>query len=327
VLNVRHPRGCYDPGMSKLLAVMHPESFAKWIGDQGRPGYCIRIGRVLTQDALVRKLAPGDTLYMVVSRPDDALWLLLVLENPRPDAEGCWFEFNTMPITDISHLRKALAPPKAAPGADAYVSLSEQAAKLLEAVHARFREASKAADAKVRKEMENRAKASALAKKEAKKRAATRKPTRTPTLALLIDGAVAQIEEVASEVQLDPELMLLPPTYAERMGLRGRFTESVQSIFEGGIDLSEATRLLEEELSPFVDGAGLTRVLRELGATSSIPLPKLVDAFAIRAIDDLARTLTALALGRKKAIPSTCAELVPLLADDVGRARALLGEG
>ena len=317
--------------MSNVLAVTHAASLSKWLGDQARLGFCIQVGRVLSSDPLVRTLEPTDTLYLVVSLPDGALWLLLVMKHPRPDALGCWFDFNSMPITDISQLRDALPLPVASPEADAYVSLPAQASRLLNAVHSRFRETSEAAQAEASQAEESRAKASALAKKEAKKRAATKKVARTPTLDLLIDGAVCQIEEVAAEVQADAERMLLPPAYADGMGLRGRFTETVQSIFEGGIELAEGTRLLEEELSPFVDGAGLVRILREQGAGKSVALaelvPKLVDAFAIRAIDDLARTLTALALGKKKAVPSSCAGLVVLLADDVERARALVGEG
>jgi hypothetical protein len=87
-------------------------------------------------------------------------------------------------------------------------------------------------------------------------------------------------------------------------------------------------RLLATELSPFVDGAGLAIVLRGLSKDTlrEAWAPKLVDAFATRAVDDLARTLVALACGKKKMVPARCEELVGLLEADVERAREVMGE-
>lgn len=50
----------------------------------------------------------------------------------------------------------------------------------------------------------------------------------------------------------------------------------------------------------------------------------LVDPFAIRAVDDLARALLALALGRPEAVPATCAGTAHLLGPWVARAKAAL---
>lgn len=153
------------------------------------------------------------------------------------------------------------------------------------------------------------------------------KPKRSEMLELLIEGALAQIDEVASEVLTDPDDMLAAPKHQPSYGLRGKYTESVQSIFAGGVDAKESCRLLAEDLAPWVDGPSLAMVLRYLAVQKTKPAdlyPEIADAFAIRAIDDLSRTLVALALDRESDVPATCEALVPLLEEYVPSVEGLL---
>ena len=155
----------------------------------------------------------------------------------------------------------------------------------------------------------------------------TAKSKRSEMLDILIEGAMAQIEEVASEVVSDPDEMLSAPKHQPSYGLRGRYTESVQSILAGGIDAQEARRLLASDLAPFVDGPSLAMVLRYLAVQKTKPddlSPEIADAFAVRAVDDLARALVALALDRRGDVPATCEALVPVLEEHVPSVEGLL---
>jgi hypothetical protein len=104
-------------------------------------------------------------------------------------------------------------------------------------------------------------------------------------------------------------------------GLRGRFTETVQSIF-GGNEPAELRRLLREELAPFVDGPALSLALTQV---KDDVYGDLVDQFAIRAIDHLARALVALALDRPTDVPATCMPLEKALKSYVEQTREILG--
>lgn len=310
--------------MPNILGVIHHANFETRLG--ALYPHCA----IHSDDPLVRNLVEGDVAYVVVEQSTGELWLVYVFEHPRPSETGKFFAPNSIPVTDVTRLGDVLRVPSIEPGDRPYFALSAEASTEFEAIWRPMREKQEADRARSMAEFAAAEKArkarNAAAKKAA--RLGTRKPTRTETFGLLVDGAVAQIEEVAGEVQEDAEVMLLPPVYAEGMGLRGHFTETVQNIIDGGGDVANGLRLLGEELSPFVDGSGLTIVLNGLpkGALSPEALvPALVDAFSIRAVDDLARTLVALAVGKKKMIPARCEELLPLLEGDVERVRAILG--
>jgi hypothetical protein len=94
-------------------------------------------------------------------------------------------------------------------------------------------------------------------------------------------------------------------------GLRGRFTETVQSIF-GGNEPAELRRLLREELAPFVDGPALSLALTQV---KDDVYGDLVDQFAI----------LALALDRPTDVPATCMPLEKALKSYVEQTREILG--
>ena len=90
--------------------------------------------------------------------------------------------------------------------------------------------------------------------------------------------------------------------------------------------------MMDEELATFVDGRALAMALRYVmrgGPKKVFADPDgffgaLLDEFAIRAMDDMARAMLALALDRPGDVPATCAKLVPMLASRVDAVKELL---
>ncbi len=141
----------------------------------------------------------------------------------------------------------------------------------------------------------------------------------------LVDLAWSAFEETLDGVEGDPAKLLAAPKLKASTGMRGLFTESVQSIYAGAIDKKEATRMIEQELAPFVDGPALAIALRNTAPDDNHSwLGDLVDQFVIRAIDDLALALLALALDRPDDVPATCDSFASTLGRRVDAARALL---
>lgn len=136
-------------------------------------------------------------------------------------------------------------------------------------------------------------------------------------IAVLLDGVISQLDEVLGGDD-KPERLLEPPTWKPAYGLRGDFTESVQTIFSG-LDAAECRRLLAADFAPFVDGPALAMALQHLSpgkasrAFDVDMLNELLDQFAIRAVDDMARALLAMALERDAEVPQSCRGLEALL--------------
>ncbi|MCE9576660.1 MAG: hypothetical protein K8W52_26170 [Deltaproteobacteria bacterium] len=174
------------------------------------------------------------------------------------------------------------------------------------------------------KQVATKAAAKPAAKKPPVKKLGRKKVAANPALGdiltTLVDGAIALIDENLDD---KPAALLKPPTWKASYGLRGRFTDSVQNIFVGAIDEKEARRMLSTDFAPFVDGPGLAMALQHLGAKDDLTV-HLADQFALRAADDLARALLALALLKPEAVPATCAAFIPALAPHVAKVRDLL---
>ncbi len=143
----------------------------------------------------------------------------------------------------------------------------------------------------------------------------------------MIMGCMAQFEDLAPSIAGKEDQLLKAPDWKADTALRGAFTQNVQSIYSGQVDAGEACRMLAEELAPFVDGPALATVLRASSGevTNADNLyGEIVDSFVIRAMDDLARGLLALALGRPKDFPATCETYRHLLEREVPKAKALI---
>ncbi len=95
--------------MPSILAVVSKKVFEV---DARRDGKKLGLGdvwptaRYASAHAALRPLAEGGHIFLMTVRPpDEALWLVAVLESPKFDGEGWASKENTVPITDASSLR------------------------------------------------------------------------------------------------------------------------------------------------------------------------------------------------------------------------------
>jgi hypothetical protein len=326
--------------MAGALAIISKAVFEKLAGKQPKPGEVLRqLQRYDSRHAALEVLAePGGELFLVTVRPDEALWLVAVLPGPKRDKRGWASWINNMPMTDISVLRPLLLVTAGAqPGK---LAMSLQTPRVLSAHDEMFLRHVKVdaesaavrnkpftvkfpkwllADAKASLEPAPQkklkplppAKNPAPAKKKSKKDAAT-----LPEL--IVECALAQIEEEIGGLQDDPAPYLKAPKW--KGSLRGAFTESVQGVFAGALEPKEARRMLAKELAPFVDGPSM----KIAKAAAKGDFEELVDQFAIRAIDELARGLVALALQRPDFVPACCAPYANAMEGYVEQVQELL---
>lgn len=95
--------------MPSILAVVSKKVFE---ADARRDGKKLGLGdvwptaRYASAHAALRPLAEGGHIFLMTVRPpDEALWLVAVLESPKFDGEGWAANENTVPITDATSLR------------------------------------------------------------------------------------------------------------------------------------------------------------------------------------------------------------------------------
>jgi hypothetical protein len=95
--------------MPSILAVVSKKVFE---ADARRDGKKLGLGdvwptaRYASAHAALRPLCEGgDILLMTVRPPDEALWLVAVLESPKFDGEGWAAKENAVPMTDATSLR------------------------------------------------------------------------------------------------------------------------------------------------------------------------------------------------------------------------------
>jgi len=144
----------------------------------------------------------------------------------------------------------------------------------------------------------------------------------------LVNGSVSLLEEILPDPA--PVKLLKQPRFTPSYGLRGTITESVQTFLGGDLDLATSCQYLADELAPFVDGEALGFALRSATKGKKVLPPmeeflgEFVDQFAIRALDDMARGILALALGRPDDVPATCQRFRPLLESKVDKVKNLL---
>ena len=302
--------------MGDAIAIISKPVFEKLAGGEPKLGAEYWIERYDSTHKGLDTLADGGALYLVTVRPGDVLWLVQSLRVLTKDDKG-WKPVSnhcaTVDLTPVKHLldiTRYVEPGKLAMSLQTPRALTPHDARLL--VHAANEAHTKYTRKKVfnvtfpKWLLEDAAKAGAppappkpaKPAKPAPPKPAKKKPQAMSLSEILVEGALAQIEEVAGTAK--PAKLLAEPK--RKKGLRGNFTETVQSVF-GGSELGEARRLLSKELAPFVDGPALGLALAEVG--DDVP-SDLVDQFAIKAIDDLARALVALALDRPGDVPATC---------------------
>src|SRR5690242_7640192 len=106
--------------MGSVLALIDRKRFerlAPWARFTTEPGQSIiAIDRYVSNRRQLSPLEYGGNLYLVTVRPDEALWLVGVLERPTR-RRGAWHaQPNRAPITDISAMRSQLGITRVAKG-------------------------------------------------------------------------------------------------------------------------------------------------------------------------------------------------------------------
>src|SRR6185436_6062198 len=92
--------------MPELMAIVSKAVFEKSAGKAPKLGTRLAMDRYVSANKNLEPLASGATLYLVTVRPpDEALWLVAVLESPHFDGKQWIAAPCDTPIVDISALR------------------------------------------------------------------------------------------------------------------------------------------------------------------------------------------------------------------------------
>lgn len=109
--------------MADLLAIVSKAVFEKQAGKTPKVGDVLGMDRYVSGNKALQPIAAaGSRLFLVTVRPpDEAMWLVGVLRDPKFDGTQWIAPRSTVPITDISHLRESFvfesgSGIKAAPG-------------------------------------------------------------------------------------------------------------------------------------------------------------------------------------------------------------------
>ncbi|MFO0595415.1 MAG: hypothetical protein U0228_08930 [Myxococcaceae bacterium] len=322
--------------MTDFVALISKDAFEKLAGKDPKPATWLKLDRYDSKHAALEGLATkGNRLFLLTVR-GDAPWLVKVLMLCKRDPQG-WKGMGLGVTLDLSPVRHLLELTRDAPKGKLAMSLqtpralSEHDSMLLMHLHnesdGKYTRGNKPYVAALPKWLlADAANAGAPEKAEKAKKPAKKSPAKpakaAPMPVALVDAALALIEENSISAE-DADGWLDEPK--RQYGLRGEFTESVQSVIDGvlgGVERKELLRMLGAELAPFVDGPSLSRVLaheKEGG------LEAIADQFALRAVDDLCRALLALAVDQPERVPATCAGFVDGLGKFVPKAKQLLG--
>lgn len=276
--------------MANVLLWLNKTAFARLRDAQGYPpalGSKVSLFRWDDPSAALEALGKQGTAYLLHERGDGALWLVAVLPGLRRDKAG-WNArvMNTTPVVNVDDIRAPLALGSRRSGVRA---LDEREAEIMDGVRI---DGLRARDhvVSVRESL----------LEAAPTPPAARKRPRLPKLVGELGAAcLTQIE-----AELDG-LRAKPDRYLKR---RGAFVADVQSIYEGALDAKQWRQLLEGDLAPFA-GGGRKR-----------------DEVVKHAVDELCRGIVALALGRARDVPASCATLKRPLEKYAAYVSKILGE-
>lgn len=122
--------------MSDVLAIVSKAVFEKAAGKSPALGQRLGIDRYLSNNRGLAPLAAGGRLFLVTVRPpDEALWLVAVLENPRA-TDGAWVAAPCdTPLTDLTRIKGQLTfeSGKGLPTATGTLGMSLQTPRVLTA--------------------------------------------------------------------------------------------------------------------------------------------------------------------------------------------------
>jgi uncharacterized protein (TIGR02996 family) len=95
--------------MADMMAIVSKAVFEKAAGKAPSLGTRLAMDRYVSANKNLARLGEGGKLYLVTVRPpDEALWLVAILDNPKFDGEQWVSDPSQTPITDISSLRSQL---------------------------------------------------------------------------------------------------------------------------------------------------------------------------------------------------------------------------
>lgn len=95
--------------MPDMMAIVSKAVFEKQAGKAPTVGTRLAIDRYVSANKNLEPLAEGGRLYLVTVRPpDEALWLVAILDQPQHDGEAWVADENQIAMTDISKLRSKI---------------------------------------------------------------------------------------------------------------------------------------------------------------------------------------------------------------------------
>jgi uncharacterized protein (TIGR02996 family) len=95
--------------MADMMAIVSKAVFEKAAGKSPAVGTKLAMDRYISANKNLERLAEGGKLYLVTVRPpDEALWLVAVLDRPKFDGKQWKAKACETPIVDITHLRGEL---------------------------------------------------------------------------------------------------------------------------------------------------------------------------------------------------------------------------
>jgi hypothetical protein len=95
--------------MASILAIVSKALFEKMVPKDVKPGTVVDTDRYLSNNKTFDRLKEGGAVFMVTVRPpDEKLWLVAVLENPKKKGDAWIASANTTPIADVTSAIKKL---------------------------------------------------------------------------------------------------------------------------------------------------------------------------------------------------------------------------
>src|SRR5262249_2905877 len=102
-------RACSENRMADVMVIVSKAVFEKAAGKHPKLGGRLRMDRYGTANKALEPVGGGGKLYLVTVRPpDEKLWLVAVLEDPKFDGTQWIAEACDTPMTDISALRSKI---------------------------------------------------------------------------------------------------------------------------------------------------------------------------------------------------------------------------
>lgn len=95
--------------MGSVLAIVSKALFEKMVPGKEELGVVVETDQYVSANKAFDQLTPKDAIFLVTVRPpDEALWLVGILESPKKNGKAWTSAVNTVPLTDITKVLKKL---------------------------------------------------------------------------------------------------------------------------------------------------------------------------------------------------------------------------